>query len=97
MGRTYEVGEYRGKKLSRKQLCVRTKLNVIICEHFKVIIKGKVHWVYAKEIEACDPLFCNEAYDSSSSDEEDECENKGSLNGNNNESDKEVDRVSEYS
>nr|GEX13621.1 RNA-directed DNA polymerase, eukaryota [Tanacetum cinerariifolium] len=86
-----------GKKFSRKQLCVRTKLNVIICEHFKVIIKGKVHWVYAKEMEACDPLFRNEAYDSSSSDEEDECENKGSLNGNNNESDKEVDRVSEYS
>ncbi|GJT88270.1 hypothetical protein Tco_1069987 [Tanacetum coccineum] len=85
------------KNFSRKQLCVRTKLNDIICERFKVIIQGKVQWVRAKEMEAWDPLFRNEAYDSLSFDEEDECENKGSLNGDNNESDKEVDRVSESS
>ncbi|GJX44792.1 RNA-directed DNA polymerase, eukaryota [Tanacetum coccineum] len=85
------------KKFSRKQLCYRTKLNDIICERFKVIIQGKVHWVCAKEMESWDPLFRNEAYDSSSSDEEDECENEGSLNGDNNESDKKVDRVSESS
>ncbi|GKG10779.1 hypothetical protein Tco_0342179, partial [Tanacetum coccineum] len=62
-----------------------------------VIIQGKVHWVRAKEMEAWNPLFRNEAYDSSPSDGDDERENKGSLNGDNNESDKEVDRVSESS
>nr|GEW77437.1 hypothetical protein [Tanacetum cinerariifolium] len=63
---------------SRKQLCVKTKLNEIICERFNVIIQGNVHWVRAKEMDGWDPLLHNEDYASSSSDEENEQENEGS-------------------
>nr|GEV70726.1 RNA-directed DNA polymerase, eukaryota [Tanacetum cinerariifolium] len=70
----------------RKQLCVKTKLNEIICERFKVIIQGNVHWVRAKEMEGCDSLLRNEDYASSSSDEENEQENEGSRNEENKES-----------
>nr|GEW93640.1 hypothetical protein [Tanacetum cinerariifolium] len=76
---------------------VKTKLNKIICERFKVIIQGNVHWVRAKEMEGWDPLLRNEDYASSSSDEENEQENEGSRNGEKYESDKEVDKVSESS
>nr|GEY46528.1 RNA-directed DNA polymerase, eukaryota, nucleotide-binding alpha-beta plait domain protein [Tanacetum cinerariifolium] len=61
-----------------RELCGKTKLNEIICERFKVIIQGNVHWVRAKEMEGWDPLLCNEDYASSSSDEENEQENEGS-------------------
>ncbi|GJW56900.1 hypothetical protein Tco_0103631 [Tanacetum coccineum] len=40
------------KSLICKCLCVKTKLNEIIAECFKVIVKGSVHWVHAKEMEA---------------------------------------------
>nr|GEY66359.1 RNA-directed DNA polymerase, eukaryota, nucleotide-binding alpha-beta plait domain protein [Tanacetum cinerariifolium] len=76
---------------------MKTKLNEIICERFKVIIQGNVHWVRAKEMEGWDPLLCNEDYASSSSDEENEQENEGSRNEEKYESDKEVDNVSESS
>ncbi|GKB54226.1 hypothetical protein Tco_0904979 [Tanacetum coccineum] len=45
-------------------------------------------------MEAWDPILRNESDDSSSSDDEDELENKGSLNGDSNYNDKEINRVS---
>nr|GEX52183.1 RNA-directed DNA polymerase, eukaryota, nucleotide-binding alpha-beta plait domain protein [Tanacetum cinerariifolium] len=60
------------------KICVKTKLNEIIYERFKVIIQGKVHWVRAKEMKEWDSLLRNEDYASSSSDEENEQENEGS-------------------
>nr|GEZ94410.1 hypothetical protein [Tanacetum cinerariifolium] len=81
----------------RKQHGVKTKLNEIICERFKVIIQENVHWVRAKEMEGCDPLIRNESYASSSSDEENEQENEGSRNRKKYESDKKVDKVFESS
>nr|GEY01904.1 hypothetical protein [Tanacetum cinerariifolium] len=74
-----------------KEITVLPNVYVILEE------EGKVHWVRAKEMEAWDPLLRNEEYDSSSSNEEDEHKNEGSLNGDKYESDKEVDKVSESS
>nr|GEY02973.1 RNA-directed DNA polymerase, eukaryota, reverse transcriptase zinc-binding domain protein [Tanacetum cinerariifolium] len=76
---------------------VKTKLNKIICERFKVIIQGNVHWVRAKEMERWDSLLRNEDYASLSSDEENEQENEGSRDGEKYESNKEVNKVSESS
>nr|GEU42911.1 RNA-directed DNA polymerase, eukaryota, nucleotide-binding alpha-beta plait domain protein [Tanacetum cinerariifolium] len=69
-GELVEWKNIKDNNFSRKQLCVKTKLNEIICERFKVIIQGNVHWVRAKEMEGWDPLLRNEDYASSSSDEE---------------------------
>nr|GEZ05289.1 RNA-directed DNA polymerase, eukaryota, nucleotide-binding alpha-beta plait domain protein [Tanacetum cinerariifolium] len=96
-GELVEWKNIEDNNFSRKQLCVKTKLNEIICERFKVIIQENVYWVRAKEMEGWDPLLHNEDYASSSSDEENEQENEGSRNGEKYESDKEVDKVSESS
>ncbi|GKC60388.1 RNA-directed DNA polymerase, eukaryota, nucleotide-binding alpha-beta plait domain protein [Tanacetum coccineum] len=57
------------KYLSRKHLCLKTKAHVIINESFKVIIKGVVYWIRAKELDAWVPKFANEIDSSSSEDE----------------------------
>nr|GEX59146.1 RNA-directed DNA polymerase, eukaryota [Tanacetum cinerariifolium] len=56
-GELVEWKNIEDNKFFRKQLCVKTKLNEIICERFKVIIQGNVHWVRAKEMEGWDPLL----------------------------------------
>nr|GEZ25909.1 RNA-directed DNA polymerase, eukaryota, reverse transcriptase zinc-binding domain protein [Tanacetum cinerariifolium] len=96
-GELVEWKNIEDNNFSRKLLRVKTKLNEIICERFKVIIQGNVHWVRAKEMEGWDLLLRNKDYASSSSDEEKEQENEGSQNGEKYESDKEVDKVSESS
>ncbi|GJY86913.1 RNA-directed DNA polymerase, eukaryota [Tanacetum coccineum] len=39
-------------QLSRKHICINTKVDVIINESFKIIIKGKVYWIRVKELDA---------------------------------------------
>nr|GEV72269.1 RNA-directed DNA polymerase, eukaryota [Tanacetum cinerariifolium] len=51
-----------------------TKTSVIINESFKIIIKGKVHWIRAKELDAWVSKFLSED-DSNSSDSSDEDSN----------------------
>nr|GEV83383.1 retrovirus-related Pol polyprotein from transposon TNT 1-94 [Tanacetum cinerariifolium] len=41
----------------RKRLCIKTKHVVSILEAFKIIIKGKVFKVHAKELFSCNPIF----------------------------------------
>ncbi|GJT17174.1 RNA-directed DNA polymerase, eukaryota, nucleotide-binding alpha-beta plait domain protein [Tanacetum coccineum] len=69
------------KSLFCKRLCVKTKLNEIIAERFKVIMKGSVYWVRAKEMEARDPFICNDSYESESSDDEEDEEDDESQSG----------------
>nr|GEY13065.1 RNA-directed DNA polymerase, eukaryota, nucleotide-binding alpha-beta plait domain protein [Tanacetum cinerariifolium] len=98
MGRMCVLIELESSTTSQKFIKhAGTKLNKIICERFKAIIQGNVHWVRAKEMEGWDSLLHNEDYASSSSDEENEQENEGSRDGEKYESDKEVDKVSESS
>ncbi|GJV99435.1 RNA-directed DNA polymerase, eukaryota, nucleotide-binding alpha-beta plait domain protein [Tanacetum coccineum] len=37
---------------SYKRLCIKTKIDEIINKRFKIIVKGKVYWIRAKEMEA---------------------------------------------
>ncbi|GJQ92120.1 hypothetical protein Tco_0003259 [Tanacetum coccineum] len=67
------------KSLFYKRLCVKTKLNEIIVERFKVTVKGSVYWVHAKEMEAWDPFICNNSFESESSDDEEDAD--GSQSG----------------
>ncbi|GJR22293.1 ribonuclease H-like domain-containing protein [Tanacetum coccineum] len=62
------------KSLFCKRLCVKTMLNAIIAERFKVIVKGSMYWVRAKEMEAWDPFICNDSYENESSDDEEDAE-----------------------
>lgn len=52
--------------LSRKHLCLKTKVHEIINESFKVTIKGVVHWIRAKELDAWVPKFLSDSDNSSS-------------------------------
>ncbi|GKA81194.1 RNA-directed DNA polymerase, eukaryota [Tanacetum coccineum] len=52
--------------LSCKHLCLKTKIDVIVNESFKIIIKGKVYWIRAKELHAWIPKFHSDNDDSSS-------------------------------
>ncbi|GKB41782.1 RNA-directed DNA polymerase, eukaryota, nucleotide-binding alpha-beta plait domain protein [Tanacetum coccineum] len=54
--------------LSRKHLCLKTKVHEIINESLKVIIRGVVYWIHAKELDAWVPKFLNESDNSSSED-----------------------------
>ncbi|GJZ72418.1 RNA-directed DNA polymerase, eukaryota [Tanacetum coccineum] len=88
--------------LSHKKLFVKTKTNVTIDDKLKVIVKGHVHWIHVKELEAWSPKFIKKDDDYSSSDEDsagDENEHKTDVNENEFEleDDKEVERVSESS
>nr|GEX17920.1 RNA-directed DNA polymerase, eukaryota [Tanacetum cinerariifolium] len=68
------------KYLYHKQICLKTKVHVIINENFKVIIKGVVYWIRSKELDAWVPKFSNETDDSSS--DEDGSENDFNDAGN---------------
>lgn len=88
--------------LIKKRLCVKTKLEAIIFELFKVIVQGKVYWVRAKEVNGWNPVFCEDKYDSDSSDEEsmgDGSEGMLGVNAKENviEENSDVERVSESS
>ena len=61
---------------------MKTKLNEIIAEHFKVIVKGSVYWVHAKEMEAWGSFICNDSYESESSDDDEDAEDEGSQSEN---------------
>ncbi|GKD84524.1 hypothetical protein Tco_1355678, partial [Tanacetum coccineum] len=58
--------EFEEKFLSRKHICLKTKVYVIINGCFKIIINGKVYWIRAKELDAWVPKFFSDS-DSSSS------------------------------
>ncbi|GJV42846.1 hypothetical protein Tco_1427382 [Tanacetum coccineum] len=85
------------KSLFCKRLCVKTKLNEIIVERFKVIMKGSVYWVRAKEMKAFDPFICNDSYESESSNDEEDAEDDGSQSGDKVTVDNDVERVSKSS
>ncbi|GJZ70905.1 RNA-directed DNA polymerase, eukaryota [Tanacetum coccineum] len=82
------------KSLFCKRLCVKTKLNEIIVECFKVVVKGSVYCVRVKEMEDCDPFICNDSYESESSDDEEDAEDDGSQSRDKVTADYDVERVS---
>ncbi|GJR32203.1 RNA-directed DNA polymerase, eukaryota [Tanacetum coccineum] len=89
--------------LSFKHLCLKTKINIIINECFKIIIKGKVHWLRAKELDAWVPKFLSEEECDSSEDGESDDFGKGCYFGDmefdysNSNAKSDVEKVSESS
>ncbi|GKC92455.1 hypothetical protein Tco_1157897, partial [Tanacetum coccineum] len=55
-------------------------LNEIIVERIKLIVKGSVYWVRAKEMEAWDPFISNDSYKSESSNDEEDAKDDGKDN-----------------
>ncbi|GJS55826.1 hypothetical protein Tco_0629188 [Tanacetum coccineum] len=52
--------------LSCKHICLKIKVDEIINESFKIIVKGKVFWIRIKELDAWIPKFLSDNNDSSS-------------------------------
>nr|GEY57176.1 RNA-directed DNA polymerase, eukaryota, nucleotide-binding alpha-beta plait domain protein [Tanacetum cinerariifolium] len=52
-----------------KLLCLKIKSDVFINERQKILIKGKVYWIYAKEKKPWVPIFLDDTTDKSSNDE----------------------------
>ncbi|PWA77503.1 RNA-directed DNA polymerase, eukaryota, Nucleotide-binding alpha-beta plait domain protein [Artemisia annua] len=93
---------YTEKSLSYKRLCIKTKFEEIINEKFKIIVKGKVYWIRAKEMEAWEPNFLSDEFDNLSSDGELFGEDDGKIgtnedNGHEQCDVSDVERVSESS
>ncbi|GJX10408.1 hypothetical protein Tco_0200267 [Tanacetum coccineum] len=70
-----------GRTLSCKHLCIKTKMNEIINTSFKIILKGKVNYIRARELDAWVPKFLNEEYfsDEESSESEDGCKKENDF------------------
>ncbi|GKA75340.1 RNA-directed DNA polymerase, eukaryota, nucleotide-binding alpha-beta plait domain protein [Tanacetum coccineum] len=101
-GELLDLEDSDDKSWYRKRLCIKMKLETIISESFKVIVKGKVYWVRAKEANVWFPEFNEEHNDTDSSDEESMGGRMGGVFGEkvNEQSigeDSEVERVSESS
>ncbi|GKA71150.1 hypothetical protein Tco_0777289 [Tanacetum coccineum] len=101
-GELVEMEDHEDKSLSCKRLCIKTKVDEIICEKFKVIVKGSVFWVRAKEMDTWALVFHEDKYVSYSSDEEDNDYGFDGMNGdkkksNANEEENKVEKVSESS
>ncbi|GJT01857.1 hypothetical protein Tco_0823026 [Tanacetum coccineum] len=62
--------------LACKRICIRTKVAEPINERVKIIIRGNMHWIRAKELDTWGPNFDEENVDSSSEDEFEDEEEK---------------------
>ncbi|GJY07024.1 RNA-directed DNA polymerase, eukaryota [Tanacetum coccineum] len=69
-GEVMDIEESTGSLFSRKRLCIKTCLPINILESFKVIFKGKIFMVRAKELFTWSPCFSDFKVDDYSSDEE---------------------------
>ncbi|GJU47482.1 hypothetical protein Tco_1204748 [Tanacetum coccineum] len=81
------IDESENCSLSCIRVCVKTKPHVLINDRVKIIIKGQLHWICVKELEAWMPEFTTNKEDDLSLDEE----SKG-----NNENDLGLDKENEY-
>ncbi|GJY98462.1 RNA-directed DNA polymerase, eukaryota [Tanacetum coccineum] len=100
-GELTDVEDTENSSLSFKRLCVKAKSNVIIDGMIKIIVKGQVHWIRVKEIEAWSPKFIEEENSDSeeeeSEGEEEEHFSETKVNDLNHDKDNDLDHVSESS
>ncbi|GJT09551.1 RNA-directed DNA polymerase, eukaryota [Tanacetum coccineum] len=69
-GQTLNIEDQFAPSYSRKRVCILTKSPVSILESFKIIVKGKVFMVRAKELFTWNPSFLVNKENVSSSDDE---------------------------
>ncbi|GJX63799.1 RNA-directed DNA polymerase, eukaryota, partial [Tanacetum coccineum] len=56
-GETLDIEDTNETSFGRKRVCIKTKHPVSILESFKIIVKGKVYMVRAKELFMWNPIF----------------------------------------
>ncbi|GJT47677.1 RNA-directed DNA polymerase, eukaryota [Tanacetum coccineum] len=88
-GELVEWDDTEQNSLSCKNLCLKTKMDVIINDKRKIIVQGNAFWIRVKEFDAWVPDF-EDDNDNLSSDEDEPIAN----NSNNIDDDSDVDRVS---
>ncbi|GKA41208.1 RNA-directed DNA polymerase, eukaryota, partial [Tanacetum coccineum] len=88
-GELVEWDDTEQNSLSCKNLCLKTKMDVIINDKRKIIMQGNAFWIRVKEFDAWVPDF-EDDNDNLSSDEDEPIAN----NSNNIDDDSDVDRVS---
>ncbi|GKD49401.1 RNA-directed DNA polymerase, eukaryota [Tanacetum coccineum] len=100
-GELVEWEDLEENSLPCKQLCLKTNIDVIINERFKIILKGKVYWIRAKELDAWVLKFLSDKIDDYSSyDESNDVDEGGNSEDKEFEKsidDNDIDRFSESS
>ncbi|GJW15344.1 RNA-directed DNA polymerase, eukaryota, nucleotide-binding alpha-beta plait domain protein, partial [Tanacetum coccineum] len=85
-GETLDIVDNVDASFGRKRLCIKTKQPLSIFESFKVIFKGKVLMVRAKELVTWNPILLpDKEMDYSSDDESEHNSKQGSIHSLNNE------------
>nr|GEZ28210.1 RNA-directed DNA polymerase, eukaryota [Tanacetum cinerariifolium] len=69
-GEALDIEDNVDSSFGRKRLCIKTKLPLSILESFKVIFKGKVYMVRAKELFTWNPIFLGQKEMEYTSDED---------------------------
>ncbi|GJY95770.1 RNA-directed DNA polymerase, eukaryota, partial [Tanacetum coccineum] len=69
VGRTLDFDDQEDLYFHSKRLCIYTKLRSNIFENFKIVYRGKVCWIRAKEVPGWVPEFLDDSDDESQSEE----------------------------
>nr|GEX74792.1 RNA-directed DNA polymerase, eukaryota [Tanacetum cinerariifolium] len=62
-GNLLDVDDHEDKCFHSKRLCIHTKMDRSILEDFKIIYRGTIHWIRAKETRGWVPDFVEESSD----------------------------------
>ncbi|GKD00853.1 nucleotide-binding alpha-beta plait domain-containing protein, partial [Tanacetum coccineum] len=62
-GELLDVDDHDEMSFHSKRICIHTKICSNICENFKIVFKGKVHWIRAKEATGWIPEFSEDEED----------------------------------
>nr|GEV79651.1 nucleotide-binding alpha-beta plait domain-containing protein [Tanacetum cinerariifolium] len=65
-GELFDVDDPEDTSYQSKRLCLYSKHDMNIFENFKIIFRGKVYWIRAKEVSGCVPDFSDESDDGES-------------------------------
>ncbi|GJU88190.1 RNA-directed DNA polymerase, eukaryota, reverse transcriptase zinc-binding domain protein [Tanacetum coccineum] len=69
-GELLDVDDHDEMSFHSKRICIHTKICSNICENFKIVFKGKVHWIRAKEATGWIPEFSEDEEDDDHSEQE---------------------------
>ncbi|GJR41320.1 nucleotide-binding alpha-beta plait domain-containing protein [Tanacetum coccineum] len=69
-GELLDVDDHDEMSFHSKRICIHMKICSNICENFKIIFKGKVHWIRAKEATGWIPEFSEDEEDDDHSKQE---------------------------
>ncbi|PWA79896.1 hypothetical protein CTI12_AA201920 [Artemisia annua] len=79
-GEILDVDDHNETSFHSKRICILTKIHSYLCEKFKIVFKGNVHWIRAKEATGWLPEFYDDEEDDDQS-EQDNISSKQSDHG----------------